>query len=77
MAIDRRNVLRRQQVIRKVVDHIVKSAEGSVTIESLRDFLEIPDAGARRIIASLVSAGILREISAGVWGRGAARHNRA
>jgi hypothetical protein len=52
-----------------VVNHIVHKADARVTTEGLKDFLKIPDDGARRIIRSLVSAGILYEISDGVWGR--------
>jgi hypothetical protein len=40
-----------------------------VTIESLTELLKIPDHGAQRIVTSLVSAGVLREVSAGVWSR--------
>lgn len=67
MAIDRRDLLRRQQVIRLVVDHLVRSIDCTVTIESLTELLKIPEDGARRIVGSLVSAGVLREDSAGVW----------
>jgi hypothetical protein len=67
VAMDRRDLPRRQQVIRLVVDHLVHSIDRTVTIESLTDLLKIPEDGARRIVGSLVSAGILRQHSAGVW----------
>jgi hypothetical protein len=35
----------------------------------MKDLLKIPEDGARRIIANLVNAEILREVSTGVWGR--------
>ena len=50
-----------------MVDHLVQSVDQTVTIDSLRDVLKIPEDGARRIIGNLVRAGILRERSAGVW----------
>jgi len=69
MPIDRRDKHRREEVIRLVVNYVVQSAERTVTIESLKELLKIPEDGVRRVIASLVSAGILREISDGVWCR--------
>ena len=69
MGIDRRNEGRRAEVLRFVVDHIVHNATAQVTVEGMKDFLKIPEDGASRIIANLVSAGILYEISSGVWAR--------
>lgn len=69
MPIDRRDKQRREEVIRLVVNQVVQSGSGTLTIDSLRELLKIPDDGVHRIIASLVSAGILREIRAGVWSR--------
>lgn len=69
MPIDRRDKHRREEVIRLVLNYVVHSAERTVTIESLKDLLKIPEDGVQRVIASLVSAGILREISDGVWCR--------
>jgi len=40
-----------------------------VTIEGLKEFLKIPEEAARRIIENLISAGILYEVSSGVWAR--------
>ena len=69
MPIDRRDKHRREEVIRLVVNYVVQSAERTVTIESLKDLLKIPEDGVQRVIASLVSAGILQEIRDGVWCR--------
>jgi hypothetical protein len=69
VGIDRRDKRRREEVLRSVVDHIVHNATARVTIEGMKDFLKIPEGGARRIIASLVSAGILYEVSTGIWAR--------
>jgi hypothetical protein len=67
MPIDRRDKRRRQEVIRSVVDQIVRNGDSRVTIESLRDLLDIPEDAARRVVTSLVSAGIVREVRPGVW----------
>lgn len=40
-----------------------------MTIESLRDLLNIPEDGARRIIGSLANDGLVYELSLGVWTR--------
>ena len=60
---------RREAVIRSVVEQIVHNANAQVTIEGLKEFLKIPEDGARRIIENLVSAGILCEMPSGVWTR--------
>ena len=69
MGIDRRDKQRREDVLRSVVDHIVRNANARVTIEGLKEFLKIPEEAARRIIENLISAGILYEVSSGVWAR--------
>ena len=70
MAIERRDKRRRLEVIRLVVDQIVHNPESSVTIQNLRDFLNIPDDAAKRIIDNLVRAGLMYEVSSGVWTQG-------
>ena len=69
MAIDRRDKRRRLDVIRLVVDHIVHNPESRVTIQNLKEFLNIPDDAARRIIHNLVKAGLVYEMRPGVWAR--------
>ena len=69
MGIERREQGRRAEVVRAVVDHVVHKAEGTVTLEGLQDFLNIPPDAAGRIVSSLVNAGIVREVRDGVWRR--------
>jgi hypothetical protein len=69
VGIDRRNKRRREEVIRSVVDQIIHNPKARVTIHSLKEFLKLPDEGAQRIIEHLVNAGVLYEVSAGVWTR--------
>ena len=52
-----------------MVNQIIHNPNARVTIQSLKEFLKLPDEGARRIIEHLVNAGILYEVSAGVWTR--------
>jgi predicted transcriptional regulator len=70
VAIDRRDQRRRADVIRLVVDQIVRNPESRVTIKNLEDFLNIPDDAAKRIINNLVKAGLMYEVSPGVWTKG-------
>lgn len=69
MGIERREKGRRAEVVRAVVDHVVHKGETSVTLEGLQDFLDIPQDAAGRILSSLVNAGIVREVKAGLWQR--------
>jgi hypothetical protein len=69
MGIERREKGRRAEVVRAVVDHVVHKAETTVTLEGLQDFLHIPQDAAGRIVSSLVNAGIVREVRAGLWQR--------
>jgi predicted transcriptional regulator len=69
VAIDRRDGRRRADVIRLVVDQIVHNAESRVTIKNLEAFLNIPDDAAKRIIDNLVRAGLMYEVSPGVWAK--------
>ena len=69
MGIERRERGRRAEVVRAVVDHVVHKAETTVTLEGLRDFLDIPQDAAGRIVSSLVNAGIVKEVREGVWTR--------
>jgi hypothetical protein len=69
VAIDRRDQRRRTDVIRSVVDQIVHNPDSRVTISDLKDLLNIPEGGARRIIDNLVKAGLVYEASPGVWAR--------
>ena len=69
MGIERREPGRRAQVVRAVVAHIVQNAEGSVTLQSLQESLQVPPEAATRIVARLVDAGIVKEVERGVWMR--------
>jgi|RhiMethySRZTD1v2_1073278.scaffolds.fasta_scaffold1167249_1 hypothetical protein len=70
MAIDRRDERRRADVIRLVVDQIIHSPGSRVTVKNLEAFLNIPDDAAKRIIDNLVRAGLMYEVSPGVWTQG-------
>ena len=66
---DRRDTTRRAELVRSIVAGVVRNPYAVVTRESLADWLHIPGGVAERILNRLVSSGLLREISAGVWAR--------
>ena len=69
MGIERRETGRRAEVVRAVVDHVVHRSDTTLTLEGLQDSLHIPPDAAGRIVSRLVSAGIVCEVSYGVWTR--------
>jgi hypothetical protein len=66
---DRRDTLRRAELVRSIVAGVVRNPYAVVTRESLQNWLQIPCTVADRIIGRLVSSGILTEIRHGVWAR--------
>jgi len=67
MDIDRRLHAKRASIARRVVNEIVHKRGAVVTIEGLRDCLDIPADAAARIIRNLVRAGLFAEVRSGVW----------
>jgi hypothetical protein len=67
MGVERRESARRTAVTRAVVDQIIHKSEIVVTIERLQQYLDIPGEAARRIIGSLINAGVVTEVRDGVW----------
>lgn len=66
---ERRGMRRRAEVVRSVVNQVVRHSGSTVTVQRLQDTLNIPPDAAARIVANLVNAGILREVQQGVWAR--------
>jgi len=66
---DRRDITRRAELVRSVVAGVVRNPYAVVTRESLQQWLHVSRAVAERILSRLVSSGLVREISAGVWAR--------
>ena len=66
---DRRDIARRAELVRSIVAGVVRNPYAVVTRESLEHWLHIPRTVAERILNRLVSSGLVREVSAGVWAR--------
>jgi len=64
---DRRDTVRRAQVVRTVLEEIVHNSVPFITIETITKSLHISTEAATRIIQRLVSAGILVEARDGIW----------
>ena len=69
MELNRRDTTRRAEVVRTVLEEIVHGGTPFVTIEGLRDSLQVSPEAATRIVDRLVSAGVLIETGEGVWTR--------
>jgi len=66
---DRRDIARRAELVRSIVAGVVRNPYAVITSESLEHWLHIPRTVAERILHRLVSSGLVREVSAGVWAR--------
>ena len=66
---NRRDTTRRAEVVRTVLEEIVHGGAPFVTIDGLRDSLQVSREAATRIVERLVSAGVLVEAGPGVWTR--------
>ena len=69
MDLNRRDTTRRAEVVRTVLEEIVHGGAPFVTIDGLRDSLQLSPEAATRIVERLVSAGVLVEAGPGVWTR--------
>jgi len=67
--LNRRDTARRAEVVRTVLEEIVHGGAPFVTIDGLRDSLQVSPEAASRIVDRLVSAGVLVETASGVWTR--------
>ena len=69
MVMERRNTTRRAELVRSIVAGVVRNPYAVVTRDSLQSWLHISGTVAQRLLDRLVSAGLVREVNAGVWAR--------
>jgi MarR family len=67
--LNRRDTTRRAEVVRTVLEEIVHGGAPFVTIDGLKDSLQVSSEAASRIVERLVSAGVLVQAGHGVWTR--------
>jgi hypothetical protein len=67
MADERRDMQRRSEFLRRIIDCIVQSPNEAVTTGRVEELLGVPLDAAQRIIERLVASGVLCQTSHGVW----------
>jgi hypothetical protein len=67
---ERRNIRRRAALVQRVIDGVVQNPSVTLTVGMLQQWLEVPVEAAQRIMHTLASSGLLREVDRGVWTRG-------
>jgi hypothetical protein len=67
MADERRDLQRRSEFLRQIIDCIVQNPSEAITIGRVEELLAVPLDAAERIIERLVASGVLYETSRGVW----------
>lgn len=66
---ERRDIARRAELVRWVVDEIVQNPGVRLSVAMLAEWLQVSAGVAGRILERLVDAGLVREVSHGVWAR--------
>ena len=67
MADERRDLQRRSEFLRQIIDSIVQNPAAAVTTRRVEELLGVPLEAAERIIKRLVASGVLCERGRGVW----------
>ena len=67
---ERRNINTRAAVVQRVINGVVQNPSVTLTVDTLRSWLDIPNDAAERILQRLASSGLVREVQKGVWARG-------
>jgi predicted AAA+ superfamily ATPase len=70
VAEERRNQARRAEVLRKIISNVSQNPSVTLSVDTLRDWLQVPVDAAERILTRLASSGLVREVKRGVWVRG-------
>lgn len=67
MADERRDMQRRSEFLRRIIDCIVQNPTEAITIDRVEELLAVPLDAAQRIVERLVASGVLYETRRGVW----------
>jgi predicted transcriptional regulator len=63
---ERRNIRERSAMVQYVIKSVIDNPSVTLTVETLHQWLNVPLAGAERILAKLVASGLVREVHQGV-----------
>ncbi len=66
---ERRDIARRAELVRWVVEEVVQNPGAQLTASALANWLHVSADVAQRILDHLVDAGLVREVHHGVWAR--------
>ena len=64
---ERRNMRERRALVQRLITGVLQNPSLTLSVETLQAWLNVPVDAAERILANLVSAGLLREIGSRVW----------
>lgn len=67
---ERRNLPERAALVQRVITGVLENPSVTLSIETLQAWLDIRVDAAQRILARLVSSGLVREVQKGVFVRG-------
>jgi hypothetical protein len=70
MDAERRDIKGRAAVVQRVIDGIVQNPSVTLTVNTMKQWLGVPNDAAERILGRLASSGLVREVQKGVWARG-------
>ena len=67
---ERRNIRTRSALVQRLIDGVIQNPSVTLTVTTLQTSLNVPLEAAQRILARLVSSGLVQEVQRGVWARG-------
>ena len=76
MGQERRNIICRGAIVKRVVDGIVQNPSVTLTVNTIQQWLGVPMDAAERILHRLASSGLVKEVQAGTWVRGSLASGR-
>ena len=69
MGPERRNLARRGALVKRVITEITEEPGLILTVNTMQQWLDVPQEAAERILNRLASSGLVKEVEKGVWAR--------
>ena len=67
--VERRNLVRRSEIAHRLIQTVISDPYSAVTVDVIRDGLDVPPDAAKRLLLKLARAGLLEKRRNGVWVR--------
>ena len=64
---ERRNLRARSAIVQRLSASLIENPSVTLSVETLRVWLNVPVDAAERILAKLIATGLVREIQEGLW----------